>query len=595
MAVQDSLPSRQPSQRLAARGKPRSKGRSNATSNGDISEEALANQYMMGNGDYDDHAQQQGVNLYPGINDMADALEALPMEIIRHFTLLKEIDAKCIVTMPELTRLIKYLFTLPVPKKWTQEQPAGGPEEAALIQEREQVLAQIRQLICELMPCLEEKMHVAGVAADAIARHVKRLDYDFDELIVGQDEIPHSVRFGPADHPAFLPIVTPAEAKMAQSSRSESRREAMAAKKAAAAAAAAAKADGPSVGEVGNGKTQGTESRSGRGAPVRPDADKTGSKSGNGSTGPGNGSAAAGSGSAKQGSSSAKQSSSSSAAAAPANKRRKVASSGAVGSPQLGGGATVYGTGVGGGHDGGHEGHDPVSVKQEYHGEDGNDEDGPQNSNNKRSRSGGVASSSRKRAAIGNGSTPTPGNESSGSGRSSRAAAKAAAAASEGESGTRNGRGTRSIGRRSANSAAAGGSDEAEEEVEQDDDEGNGEDNNENEEQVYCYCQQVSFGAMVGCDGADCKIEWFHLPCIGLSQPPVGQWFCKDCEEKRVAEQTSRAAAAAAAPAASASSGSAGSGQVGSANAQALGAPAAPTSASSGMTVLPPIVGPKPN
>jgi inhibitor of growth protein 3 len=52
------------------------------------------------------------------------------------------------------------------------------------------------------------------------------------------------------------------------------------------------------------------------------------------------------------------------------------------------------------------------------------------------------------------------------------------------------------------------------------------------DEPVYCYCQQVSFGEMVGCDGADCKREWFHLPCIGLTSPPKGQWYCQDCSVK---------------------------------------------------------------
>lgn len=448
MTASDLLPPRQPAKRASGRKNIRKKA-----------EDAITKDY-------------EGTNLYPGLNDMADALEALPMEIIRHFTLLREIDAKCIVTMPELTRLIKYLFTLPVPSR---------DAEPALVEERKEVLAHIRQLIHELMPCLEEKMHVAGVAADAIGRHMKRLDYDFNELVVGQDEIPHIVRFGPAEHPAYLPIVTPAEAKMAQSSRSESRREAMAAKKAAAAAAAAqAKADGSEP----NGKNSGTESRGGRGTP-RPDDKRNGSRAGAPAPKP-----------------TTKNITTSSSAP----KRRK---GGAVDSPVLGGSAQVY---TGSPALAAQE-EDAVSVKQEYHGEN---EEEP---SNKRSR-GAASTASRKRAAVGNGSTPTPGNESSGSGRSSRAAAKAAAVEESSS------RGRTRVGRRTAAAAS-----DAEEEAEAEDDEGNGEDNNENE-QVYCYCQQVSFGEMVGCDGADCKIEWFHLPCIGLSAPPEGVWFCNDCAKK---------------------------------------------------------------
>ncbi|KAG2233843.1 hypothetical protein INT48_005289 [Thamnidium elegans] len=45
----------------------------------------------------------------------------------------------------------------------------------------------------------------------------------------------------------------------------------------------------------------------------------------------------------------------------------------------------------------------------------------------------------------------------------------------------------------------------------------------------YCYCNQVSFGDMVACDGENCEKEWFHYACVGLAEPPVGKWYCDDC------------------------------------------------------------------
>lgn len=48
-------------------------------------------------------------------------------------------------------------------------------------------------------------------------------------------------------------------------------------------------------------------------------------------------------------------------------------------------------------------------------------------------------------------------------------------------------------------------------------------------EPKYCHCQQVSFGEMVGCDGSECRYEWFHLACVGLKKPPKGKWYCEDC------------------------------------------------------------------
>ncbi|KAI8344126.1 hypothetical protein BC941DRAFT_365302 [Chlamydoabsidia padenii] len=48
-------------------------------------------------------------------------------------------------------------------------------------------------------------------------------------------------------------------------------------------------------------------------------------------------------------------------------------------------------------------------------------------------------------------------------------------------------------------------------------------------EPKYCYCNQVSFGDMVACDGDNCEKEWFHYACVGLTETPPGKWFCKDC------------------------------------------------------------------
>lgn len=66
---------------------------------------------------------------------------------------------------------------------------------------------------------------------------------------------------------------------------------------------------------------------------------------------------------------------------------------------------------------------------------------------------------------------------------------------------------------------------------------GNGEEEGDGEADVedtrtYCYCDRVSFGDMIGCDGEDCKREWFHLACVGLETPPRGEWYCDECAAK---------------------------------------------------------------
>jgi len=45
----------------------------------------------------------------------------------------------------------------------------------------------------------------------------------------------------------------------------------------------------------------------------------------------------------------------------------------------------------------------------------------------------------------------------------------------------------------------------------------------------YCICNQVSYGDMVACDNEDCLYEWFHYPCVGISAPPKGKWYCPNC------------------------------------------------------------------
>jgi inhibitor of growth protein 3 len=75
--------------------------------------------------------------------------------------------------------------------------------------------------------------------------------------------------------------------------------------------------------------------------------------------------------------------------------------------------------------------------------------------------------------------------------------------------------------------------------------EGDGDD-----EARYCYCQGVSHGEMVGCDGEGCAMAWvrvfivvvvvllvlmmskFHLSCIGLTEAPAGNWYCNVCAVK---------------------------------------------------------------
>jgi hypothetical protein len=57
------------------------------------------------------------------------------------------------------------------------------------------------------------------------------------------------------------------------------------------------------------------------------------------------------------------------------------------------------------------------------------------------------------------------------------------------------------------------------------------EDDDENmvEEELFCICRGPSYGEMIACDYSKCKIEWFHMPCLGLNKKPTGKWYCTEC------------------------------------------------------------------
>ncbi|SPQ20522.1 267d2e45-42eb-452b-bd7f-b193068cad51 [Thermothielavioides terrestris] len=79
---------------------------------------------------------------------------------------------------------------------------------------------------------------------------------------------------------------------------------------------------------------------------------------------------------------------------------------------------------------------------------------------------------------------------------------------------------------------------DVENEDEDEDDDEDGQDNAD--EDLYCYCNQVSYGEMVACDGEGCPREWFHLECVGLKVAPKvnAKWYCEDCKKRlKIAER----------------------------------------------------------
>lgn len=55
----------------------------------------------------------------------------------------------------------------------------------------------------------------------------------------------------------------------------------------------------------------------------------------------------------------------------------------------------------------------------------------------------------------------------------------------------------------------------------------------EEPQETYCFCNNVSYGAMIACDNDSCPMEWFHYGCVGITKPPNGKWYCSvECREQ---------------------------------------------------------------
>ncbi|SCU86203.1 LAMI_0D00870g1_1 [Lachancea mirantina] len=296
-------------------------------------------------------------NLYPGLNDISDALEELPIEAARYLTLLREIDAKCVHTVPELNGNIDAFL-----------KRSGS----------ESVLTDMNALFQDLMPSLEEKMHVSALAFEALERLTARLELAY-EVAIKNEEIPPKLRLGNDNHPAMhihhelmAKIETKNGIKSSQALKSESRREAMAARR-------------TTTPHVGGNHAKG---------------------------------AAGGAGQVNSG--------------------------------------TISGV-------------------------------APPMDSRKRRGHGHAEGALHNEAAT------------------DVAASLASAAVLDTKKKKRKSLPKENFSQRPKT--------------------------NEYGEALYCYCNQVAYGEMVGCDGENCVLEWFHLPCIGLETLPKGKWYCDNCRK----------------------------------------------------------------
>lgn len=162
---------------------------------------------------------------FPAITHFTDGITALPQEIIRHFTLLKEVDAKACSPEELLSELVKATL-LPPPKPSTngeksleatqnptqdtdattatlngdagESQLPPPPIDPTLV--RRHLFHDFRTTIADLLTTLDEKNHVIATANEALAKQLSRVERTFEYV---QGEISEEVRWGNVNHWAY--------------------------------------------------------------------------------------------------------------------------------------------------------------------------------------------------------------------------------------------------------------------------------------------------------------------------------------------------------------------------------------------------------
>lgn len=404
-------------------------------------------------------------NLYPGLNDISDVLEELPLEVSRYMTLLYEIDAKCVNIIPELNKCIQ-----------------GFLDGRNVDDDKKVPLRVINQWFQELIPSLEEKMHVSSIAYDSLERLTDRLELAY-EVALSNQEIPEKLRLGNDNHPAMhlhrelmAKVDSNAMTKSQQALKSESRREAMAAKRTTAQSSNTVPA---AVSSGSNSSNSNSTANNSSNTNSNNNNNNNNSNNNNGASGRTAGGAGPGS-----------------------NAPNSLGTT----TNTTNGHNSGYTTTAGSRATGSTPQQSQIHSNHTIAGDD-------QHS---------TTTTTTKKRRNNNGSATTTANGTN-NGASASASANASTAADSAAAAIATaGVGAQRRGKKRAQTTTVTAPKYQ-----------NRPKTNEYGEALYCYCNQVAYGEMVGCDGENCQLEWFHLPCIGLETLPKGKWYCNDCLKKQ--------------------------------------------------------------
>ncbi|PFH60928.1 hypothetical protein XA68_18548 [Ophiocordyceps unilateralis] len=166
----------------------------------------------------------QPINIFPAITHFADTMSALPKELVRHFTLLKEVDAKLFAPEEHLAKLVAAAVGAPIPEPrasldgghpplWAvvthqtdasvssvdEASATSGVFDASNIPRR-QLFRQTAFRIQEMLVSLEEKNHVISTANEALQRQLVRAEDVWPYL---ESEFSDEAKWGSSTHWAY--------------------------------------------------------------------------------------------------------------------------------------------------------------------------------------------------------------------------------------------------------------------------------------------------------------------------------------------------------------------------------------------------------
>ena len=179
-----------------------------------------------------DNERNPSPGFFPALTHYTDAITALPKEMIRHNTMLKEVDAKIYGPEAQLTELINSALKTPIlptskaphtdttdfplPNSDTSQKNLSAAAEAGSRPEssshaasrnisdpsypRRMQFHNIRSILCEILPTLDEKNHVINTAIACLDKQTRRCNSSFPHIA---DEISEEARLGSRTHWAY--------------------------------------------------------------------------------------------------------------------------------------------------------------------------------------------------------------------------------------------------------------------------------------------------------------------------------------------------------------------------------------------------------